>query len=129
MSKDNNFSIYKLLFNDINVLKERVDKLEKENTEYKNVIENLIPSMIVTDVNYNEDSLKITKYDRKTNKNITESINYPEKENISSDNDNDNNNDNNKCNNKDDKKEEVKNSSSYLSMENAVDKINKILNT
>lgn len=85
MNIDRNFNVYKLLFNDINTLKERIGKLEKENTEYRSIINTFlefgsIPSVIITDINFVEHSLEVSLYDRKANKSITRSLNLTGKE-------------------------------------------------
>lgn len=71
MNNNRDFNVYNMLFRDMNTLRDRVEKLEKEISQRK---EPHIPPMIVTDVNIDENLLNITMYDRDADKNTTKSI-------------------------------------------------------
>lgn len=77
-------TLYSTLSRDLNILKEKFEKLEKSNNETDKILfskdENKktndlpLPAIIVTDIYLVGNFLKVVKYDRENNKNITTSI-------------------------------------------------------
>lgn len=120
MNNDRNFNVYNILFNDINSLKDRVQKLEKEN--FSNIMSvtqitdesKSIPQTIVTDISFDNNSLKVVQYDRKTDTTTTKYINLSE---LSEDEQSDNQQ----------ADKVVKRTGSYLTVENMADELSKIL--
>lgn len=117
MNNDRNFNIYNILFNDLNVLKEKVNRLEKDylqlkdNSNSDNSVGIESVPVIVTDTYLSNNTLNIVLYDRKLNKSITKTMNLY------------------KLNNDNGNEESLKKTGSFMTVENVADEINKILDS
>lgn len=78
MNNGNLLGLYNLLYNELNALKEKVDKLSNNQNS-----DDSMPNTVITDMYFSENKLNIVKYDRKNKTSTTLSIKL--NENISTD--------------------------------------------
>lgn len=74
-------NLYNLLYNELNALKEKIDKLSNSQVNQNN--DDSMPITIITDIYFSENKLNIIKYDKKSKTSTTLSIKL--NENISTD--------------------------------------------